>query len=155
MLQCSVWAQWNSLLHVKTSSPQYWKHSFWVKFNGGRMRRYHNGIRSVSLTQTGSNQPLVSTPLPTSYPHCTCWRSDETESCYVTASGDRFPVRLSSCLSVLSVCLFRVRLCECGPRRGPSCCEARWEDVGPLQPWLWGFSERTRSNNGEKKKKRF
>lgn len=61
-------------------------------------------------------------------------------------------VLLSVRLSVRLICV-----CVCVALWGPqlrtelSCCEACWEDVEPLQLWLWGFSERTKKDDKKKK----
>lgn len=97
-----------------------------------------------------SSSSLVSTPLRTSYPSklpSSCWIVDKTESCYETASVDRFPVRLSSCLSVYFVCVC-VWPCE-GLRWGLNWAAVKHAGRSP-QLWRLGFLFRK-----DKRQKRF
>lgn len=92
--------------------------------------------------------PLYLPPYP---PPVRC--SDETESCYVTASGDRFPVWLFFCLSISLSVLF-VRTAPWGPqlRTELSCCEACWEDFGaPIAVAFRVFSMDKKKTNKKKK----
>lgn len=91
-----------------------------------RCKRRWRGLKEMFICSVISSPFLLNlSPLPTAYPSpglpFSCWSSDETESCYVTASVDRFPV-------LLSVCLF----CASGPTRASAedFTELLWNMLG-------------------------